>query len=109
MDYDVKMTDTAVQQMGEIVRYISRTLLAPEAARRWAEQIKQAIASLRTMPGRCPLVEEEPWHSEGIRKMLVEHFLVYYWIDTDRHTVWVIAVLYGRRDQIQALRNIPFI
>ncbi len=109
MAYDVKITDIALEQLEGLVRYISRTLLAPEAARGWAEKVKQAIASLQTMPSRCPLMEEEPWHSEGIRKMSVEHFLIYYWIDTAFDTVWVTAILYGRRDQIQALRNIPSI
>ena len=102
MEYQVKLTDYAVEQLQEIVSYIS-----PETARRWLERVKLEISSLRTMPNRYPLTPEEPWRSEGIHKMPVENFLVYYWINEAEKTVWVTVVVYGRRDQIQALRDMP--
>ena len=107
MEYQVKLTDYAVEQMQNIVRYISKVLQSPDTARRWMEKIKLQISSLRTMPNRYPLTLEEPWRSEGIHKMPVENFLVYYWINETQKTVWVIVVVYGQRDQIQALRDVP--
>ena len=55
------------------------------------------------MPSRYPPIEEEPWHTKGIRKMPVKNFLVYYLVDEEKKTVWVTAVVYGRRDQTAAL------
>ena len=107
MEYQVKLTDYAVEQMQNIARYISKVLQSPDTARRWMEKIKLEISSLSTMPNRYPLMLEEPWRSEGIHKMPVENFLVYYWINETQKTVWVIVVVYGRRDQIQALRDVP--
>lgn len=107
MEYQVKLTDYAVEQMQNIVRYISKVLQSPDTAQRWMEKIKLEISSLRTMPNRYPLTFEEPWHSEGVHKMPVENFLVYYWINEPQKTVWVTVVVYGRRDQIQALRDMP--
>ena len=107
MEYQVKLTDYAVEQMQNIARYISKVLQSPDIARRWMEKIKLQISLLRTMPNRYPLTLEEPWRSEGIHKMPVENFLVYYWINETQKTVWVIVVVYGRRDQIQALRDVP--
>jgi hypothetical protein len=44
------------------------------------------------MPGRFPLTEEEaPWRSKGIRRAVVENFLVYFWIDEPQDIVWVTA------------------
>ena len=57
------------------------------------------------MPARYPLTEGEPWRTKGIRRMPVRNFLVYYLIDEEAKTVWVTAVLYGRRDQIAALSD----
>ena len=51
------------------------------------------------------LTEEEPWHSQGIHKMIVKNFLVYFWIDTDHLRVWVTAVVYGRRNQRSQLEQ----
>ena len=106
-EYIVKLTLQAVEQMSETVRYISRTLLAPDAAGKWSARLQKEIASLNTMPLRFPLTEEEPWHTEGIHKMPVENFLVYYWVDEDQSIVWITAVVYGRRDQLIALREMP--
>lgn len=107
MEYQVKLTDYAVEQLQEIVSYISNVLQSPETARRWLERVKLEISSLRTMPNRYPLTPEEPWCSEGIHKMPVENFLVYYCINESQRIVWVTIVVYGRRDQLQALRNMP--
>lgn len=94
-------------QIKEAAGYISKVLMDPEVARRWPERLKKEVASLDTMPRRYPLVSEEPWHTEGIRRMPVEYFLVYYWVKDKTCTVWITAVLYGRRDQISALREMP--
>ena len=59
------------------------------------------------MPRRFPLVDEEPWRTEGIHKMTVDNFIVYYWVNDDTETVWITAVVYGRRDQLAALRDMP--
>lgn len=107
MEYRVKLTDQAIEQMAETVRYISKVLLVPDVANQWASRIENEIASLHSMPGRYPLTEEEPWHSEGVHKMPIENFLAYYWVDDANGIVWVTAIVYGRRDQLNVLRNMP--
>ena len=107
MDYKVKLTDHAVSQLQETVVYISKVLQAPAVAKHWANRIKKELASLSTMPARYPLTEEEPWHTEGIHKMSVENFLVYYWIEEAKKIVWITAIVYARRDQLRVLREMP--
>ena len=103
MRYEVKMTAQAIGQIEETVQYISKTLLTPETARKWADTLQCDIGKLDSMPLRYPLTEEEPWRTKGIRKMPVKNFLVYYLVDEEKRTVWITAVIYGRRDQIAAL------
>ena len=107
MTYKVKLTNCALAQLREAVGYISKVLLEPMVARRWSDRIKKEILTLDHMPLRYPLVDEEPWRTEGIRKMSVENFIVYYWVNEETLTVWITAVVYGRRDQIFVLRNMP--
>ena len=107
MDYKVKLTDHAVSQLQETVVYISKVLQVPMVAKHWAARIKKELASLSTMPARYPLTEEEPWHTEGVHKMSVENFLVYYWIDEEKKIVWITAIVYARRDQLRVLREMP--
>lgn len=103
MQYEVNLTEQALMQIQETASYISKILLEPEAAKRWVDFLHKEIASLDTMPTRHPLTEEEPWHTHGIRKMIVKNFLVYHLIDEEQKQVSVTAVIYGGRDQRMAL------
>ena len=107
MDYSVKLTPHAIVQIQETIAYISKVLLVPETAVAWADYLQKEIAMLDSMPARYPLIEEEPWRTKGIRKMPVRNFIVYYLIDESQKTVWITAVVYGRRDQLNALKNMP--
>lgn len=107
MRYEVKLTSQAFGQIEETVQYISKILLEPEVARKWADTLQSEIKKLDSMTSRYPITEEEPWHTKGIRKMPVKNFLVYYLVDEERKAVWVTAVIYGRRDQISALLDMP--
>ena len=107
MQYKVKMTMYATQQAQKIVSYISHELLSPETAAGWVDYLQKEISGLDTFPARNPCIEEEPWKTKGIRRLPVKNFLVYYWIDEENSTVWITAVIYGKRDQIERLKEMP--
>ena len=106
-EYKVRMTDYALEQMDEVQQYIAISLAAPDTASRWREHMKKELASLSQFPNRVPLTEEEPWHSEGVHKMVVGKHLAYFWIDENSFTVWITAVVYGSRDQRRQLSEMP--
>ncbi len=101
------LTDHAVQQLSQIITNVSQLMGVPEAARCWFAKLQKEITSLSYFPMRYPLLDIEPWNTEGIRRMVVDKFVVYYWIDENSKTVWIIAVILGKRDQQMALREIP--
>ncbi len=107
MEYEVRLTPQAVEQIQQTVTYISHSLQEPVIARRWSDHLEKEIRSLKQHPARYPLTPEEPWHSHGIRKMIVKNFFIYYLIDEAKEQVAVTAVVYGRRDQIAALLEMP--
>lgn len=103
--YEIKVTRQAFEQMRKIAHYISYDLMAPEAADNLLDDLKASILKLSVLPKKYPLIEEEPWRSEGVRKIVVKNFLVYYWIDEEYNKVQVTAVIYSKRDQIKQLKN----
>ena len=107
MEYSVKLTPHAIVQIQETIAYISKVLLVPETARAWSDYLQKEIAGLSTMPERFSAVDEEPWRSRGYRKMPVKNFIVYYYADDETKTIWVTAVVYGRRDQLNVLKDMP--
>lgn len=104
--YRVKVTEQAEEHLREIVRYIAVQLKAPEAAHHFLDAFEQEMLSLSQFPGRFALVDEEPWHSQGVHKMALKNFLVYFLIDETDKRVQVFAVIYGKRDQGRQLGRI---
>ena len=107
MEYSVKQTPHAIVQIQETIAYISKVLLVPETAKARSDYLQKEISGLNKMPTRFSAVDEEPWRSRGYRKMLVKYFIVYYYADDETKTVWVTAVVYGRRDQLNVLKDMP--
>lgn len=103
--YEVKITRQAQEQMAEIVDYISNELFAPEAASSLLDKMEDGIMSLSEFLERFQLVEQEPWKTEEIHRLVVENFLVYYWINKPEKKVQITAVIYAKRNQIEQLKD----
>ena len=50
-------------------------------------------------------VEREPWHSRGVRKIITKNFCIYYRPDEVSGRVYVLNVIYAKRDQIKAINK----
>lgn len=103
--YKVKTTEFALNQIIGIKKYIENELKAPDTANIWLKHIKDSFKSLSTFPARFPIIEEKILDVDIHRLVLGKH-LAYYWIDEENHRVWIIAVLYARRDQLRELKNL---
>lgn len=101
--YTVRITRQAREHLRGIKKHIAEELLAPDAAKNTIAAIKKEIKSLDKMPERIKLTEEEPWRSEGIHRMRVKNYYVYFWIDEDNSKVQVTSVIYVARDQAAQL------
>ena len=104
-EYEVRVTRQALEQMKEIVHYISNDLMAPDAADNLLDKMKAEITKLSSFPKKHAWIDEEPWRPEGVRKIVVNNFLIYYWVDDENNRVQVTAVICSRRDQIRQLSN----
>ena len=98
--YNIKITSQAEEQIQEIIHYITYDLKTPDAAHHLLDTLEDSFTSLTHFPQRVALIDEEPWHTKGIHRLPVKNFLVYFWIDEDNMRVQIIAVIYGKRDQM---------
>lgn len=78
-------------------------LQAPQAARHLILELKKQVVSLGYMPKRNPLVSEKKWSDQGVRKIIVNNFIMYYWIDEKQHIVYITAIVYEKRNQLKEL------
>lgn len=101
--YTVRITRQAREHLRGIKKHIEEELLAPDAAKNTIAAIKKEIKSLERMPERIKLTEEEPWRSEGVHRMRVKNYYVYFCIDEENSKVQVTSVIYVARDQAAQL------
>ena len=97
--YKVKIYPTAKRDLLEIIDYLNT--LSPEAALRYYDLLTEEIASLSTMPERCPRPKDLALAAKGYRYLVVKNYLVFYVVSGD--TVQIRRILYGRRDYLSLL------
>ncbi|MGI6057133.1 MAG: type II toxin-antitoxin system RelE/ParE family toxin [Bilifractor sp.] len=71
-EYKVIITNHALHSMKEIRDYIALELLNPSAAISHLELFRSEMKKLSDMPERHKLIDEQPWHDEGVRKVRVK-------------------------------------
>jgi addiction module RelE/StbE family toxin len=92
--YKVKIYPSAQQDLRDIVDYLNT--LSPSAALRYYDKLTEEIASLSTMPERCPRPRDLALAAKGYRYLIVENYLIFYVVSGG--TVQIRRILYGRRD-----------
>lgn len=68
MTYQVEITPQAEEELSGIVGYIAQR--APQAAQRFADNIRIAIGGLEELPHRCSVARESLGHRDEIRELL---------------------------------------
>jgi plasmid stabilization system protein ParE len=96
--WTVSLSINAKRDLDEIGTYIEEVTLEPDIADRQVARIKKAIDSLDFMPYRFRLHYDEPWHSQGLRMMVVDKYIVYYRPDEAQKTVIITRVIHSARD-----------
>ena len=101
--YSVIITPDAATDLTQIKSYIAYTLQAPDTALKYIRGLRQKKKKLEAFPAAIAPVPEEPWRSRGIRRTICKNFYIYYRIDENAKCVYVLNVIYARRDQLKAL------
>lgn len=96
--YTVKLLPEAVNDMTEIVQYISIQLSNPAAATKLKEKIICEIKKLAENPHMYAVYEPPLLLKVKLRKMLVKNYTVFYCIDENEKTVKIARVLYAKRN-----------
>lgn len=101
--YKFLVLPSCQKSMQELKHYIADVLCNPSAAYSCIDEIERKIVGLADMPKMFKLVDDEPWHSRGIRRMRVRNFFVYYRVDDSANMVYVLNITYAKRSQKKAL------
>ena len=95
--YKLEYLPVAQRDMVEIVRYISGELQNPAAADRLAMELVNAAESILTFPYALPAYQPIRPLKREYRKILVQNFLMLYWVDEEKKLVTVARVVYAKQ------------
>jgi toxin ParE1/3/4 len=99
----VDVSETAENDLKDIVRYIASQLSATVSALHMMELLEEAMTALPDMPQRYPPAADERLSQMGYRKLLLKNYIVFFSIDEKNKIVNVERILYGRRDWFRFL------
>lgn len=98
MNYEVRLTTQAENDLRGIFEYIAFDLQSVQNAAGQLDRLEQSIVSLDQMPERFCVYEKEPWRSRNLRIMPVDNYLVFYIPNHEEQNVKVMRIMYGGRD-----------
>ena len=93
MDYKVILSARAIQDLRQIVRYIS--LDNPKAAEAFGYQLIDAALALDTMPERGRFVPE--FGDDVTREIIIDSYRIIYRVNQGQKAVWVSRFWHAAR------------
>lgn len=103
--YTIRFTTHARDDMFRIFSYISNNLYAPQAAKRIMKKIDDSINNLSDYPFSSPLIDDEFLARKGLRRLVVEDYVVIYKIQEKAFDVIIYRVFNGRTNYINMLNQ----
>ena len=107
-EFSYKLTTKAEADLDGIVSYIAVQLENPRAAADFLNKLQDAIHEACSFPESGSPVINEFLPYNGIRKKLVGNYIMYYFPDMNAETVYVLRLIYGRRNLDEILREMSF-
>jgi len=96
--YKLEYLPAALKDMIDIIRYISIELKNPDAANRLAVELVDTAESVLTFPYATSVYQSIRPLKHEYRKILVQNYLLFYWVDEEKKLVTIARVIYAKRD-----------
>ncbi|MCQ2429363.1 MAG: type II toxin-antitoxin system RelE/ParE family toxin [Clostridia bacterium] len=105
MNYQVKLTETAVNDLLDILFSGAELSGSRDIARKFVEELRENVISLSTFPERGAVPHDRVLTAQEYRFLVHKEYLILYTVDKDAAVVYVQAILNGMRDYPKILRK----
>ncbi len=104
--WEYQLTQKAEADLDDIVGYIAVELSNPKAASDFVDKLQATIEEVRSFPESGSLVVNEFVPNTEVRKKLIGNYIMYYLPDFTEKMIFVLRIVYGRRNLDEILRQI---
>jgi len=103
MAYKLLISMDAHNDVDDIVSYIVSELDSPVAAAEFIDELQDHYKRVIDRPHLYSYCQDERLHHLGYRKIVIKNYLVLYRIDEEKKTIYIVRVIYGRRNYPEML------
>ena len=103
MDYKLKISEPAYEDLDEILTYIVNELCAPEAAARFANAVEDCYNRLKRNPLMYASADMSELAEKDYRRAPVKNHLILYKVNEATKVVYIHRIFYGARNYIELI------
>lgn len=107
--YNLHYLPIAKNDMTEIAYYVSKVLSNPNAAKRLTNELIKSGERLAKFPYSNPVYMPIRPLKHEYRKMIVSHYIIFYWVNEQEKLVTIARVIYAKRDYTSFLNKYYFV
>ncbi|MBR3045212.1 MAG: type II toxin-antitoxin system RelE/ParE family toxin [Oscillospiraceae bacterium] len=104
MAYKIQITDSFENDLNIVTAYISQVLQNPDAAAHLVDEAEKTVGLIANYPGMFSLYPDEEIAEKGYRNAPVANYDLFYRIDEDNDTVYILRFLYAGQDITSILK-----
>ena len=101
-----RLTKRAESDLDGIVSYIAVELANSQAASDFVDKLQDNIEEAIVFPESGSLVDNEFLQVENARKKLVGNYIMYYLPDTEEKVIYILRIVYGKRNMDEILKKL---
>ncbi|MDO4203593.1 MAG: type II toxin-antitoxin system RelE/ParE family toxin [Selenomonadaceae bacterium] len=105
MSYQVKLTDTAKQDLREIALWLAERSSDIKAAKTFVSALQAKCKKLDAFPESGAFPKDRVLRSAGYRFIVHDDYLIFYKIDDAAKVVNVMAIFNGKKDYMRVMRK----
>lgn len=103
--YVVKISETAEQDLENIISYLRYNLSGDIIADKYKLLFKQELKNLENIAGSMPVLDENLTGHKNIRKINVRNYIVFYIVDDKNYEAIVVRIGHAFMDWEKYLRD----
>lgn len=104
-EFGYRLTGKAEVDLDGILSYMAVQLANSQATAAFLDKLQDAISEACLSPESGSPVDNEFLPCKTIRKKQVGNYILYYFPDEKAETIYVLRILYGRRNLDEILRE----
>lgn len=105
MNYIVRLTDTAQQDLREIVYWIVNQSKDKEIAKHFVGELMETCKKLDTFPNLGAFPKDRIIRSAGYRFIIHKDYLIFYLVNEEKKQVNIMAIFNSKKDYMRVMKK----